>query len=382
MNVSGGLPLPVGPESRILVRANNWIGDVVLSTPALHALRVAFPGAELSVLAKPWVIPVLRHNPDIDRILIYDARGRHKGIRGVHRLALDLKKERFDCAILLQRAFEAAWISFLARIPVRIGYRTDGRSLLLTHSIRASREEFLVPRVEHNLSMLDAFGVPPADTKVVLNVGQGDLARARERLATLGVGREDVLFGLSPGATFGSAKRWLPERFASLSDRLAGAHRARGIVFGGPAERELGESVSRLASSSELVNLAGLTQLEEAIALIGSCGLFITNDSGLMHVAAALDVPLVAVFGPTDPRTTSPWSRRHVVVRKEGVCCSPCLKRECDVDHRCMRSISVDDVLGAAEGLVERYGWESVRGRQKRLEARSGRAVPVVILGE
>ena len=382
MNVSGGLPLPVGPESRILVRANNWIGDVVLSTPALHALRVAFPGAELSVLAKPWVIPVLRHNPDIDRILIYDARGRHKGIRGVHRLALDLKKERFDCAILLQRAFEAAWISFLARIPVRIGYRTDGRSLLLTHSIRASREEFLVPRVEHNLSMLDAFGVPPADTKVVLNVGQGDLARARERLATLGVGREDVLFGLSPGATFGSAKRWLPERFAALADRVTGARGAKGLIFGGPAERDLGEEIARTASGSGLLNLAGLTQLEEAIALIGLCGLFITNDSGLMHIAAALDVPLVAIFGPTDPRTTAPWSRRHVIVRKEGICCSPCLKRECDEDHRCMRSISVDDVLGAAERLVERYGWESVRGRQKRLEARSGRVVPVVILGE
>ena len=381
MNALGRLPLPVGPGSRVLVRGNNWIGDVVLSTPALRALHVAFPGAELSVLVKPWVIPVLKCNPDIHRILIYDARGRHMGIRGVNRLAMDLKRERFDCAVLLQRAFEAAWISFLARIPVRIGYRTDGRGLLLTHSIRASRERLLIPRVEHNLLLLEAFGVPPADREVVLRVGQADLAAAREKLAAFGIGREDVLYGLSPGATFGSAKRWLPERFAALADRVTGARGAKGLIFGGPAERELGEEIARTASGSGLLNLAGLTQLEEAIALIGLCGLFITNDSGLMHIAAALDVPLVAIFGPTDPRTTAPWCRRRVIVRKEGICCSPCLKRECDEDHRCMRSIEVHEVFDEADGLMETYGLDSVVRRESRLETSAGGPVPVVALG-
>ncbi|MEW6443343.1 MAG: lipopolysaccharide heptosyltransferase II [bacterium] len=364
---------------RILVRANNWIGDAVLSTPALHALRRAFPEAEISVLAKPWVIPVLRNNPDADRILLYDAGGRHKGVRGVNRLGSDLRGERLDCAILLQRAFEAAWIAFLARVPLRVGLRTEGRGCLLTHAIAVSREELLIPRAKHNLAMLQAVGIAPAAKGLVLRTNGPELEKARQRLAAIGVRPDERLYGLSPGAAFGPAKRWLPERFAAVAERLAALHHGRGLVFGGPGERELGERIAREAPGA--ANLAGTTTLDEAIALIGLCGLFITNDSGLMHIAAGLDVPLVAIFGPTDPRTTAPWSSRHRLVRKEGVCCSPCLKRECEQDHRCMRSISVEEVLAAAASVIEDYGWAALRERTRILEGALAQPIPVVTLG-
>lgn len=376
-------PFPVGriEGPRILVRCNNWIGDVVLSTPALRALRAHFPKAEISVLAKPWVIPILKHNSDIDRILVYDAGGRHRGLRGICRLGRDLRAQQFDAAFLFQRAFEAAWIARIGRIPVRVGYRTDGRGWLLTHAVPISREGLLVPRVEHNLGLLKAVGIPAASRELALAPGTSDLARARARLEGLGIGMDDRLFGLSPGATFGSAKRWPAERFAAAAEALAEPGRSRGIVFGGPAEKAIGEEVVRKAAKANLVNLAGNTDLEEAVALIGLCGLFLTNDSGLMHVAAALDVPLVAVFGPTDPRTTAPWSRRHVLVRKEDVCCSPCLKRECDRDHRCMTWITVEDVRFALSDLQERYGWNPLRARWAALQGGSDRTVPVIPLG-
>lgn len=376
---------PFGPggsePGRIFVRANNWIGDVVLSTPAFCALRARFPRAEISVLAKPWVVPILRHNPHIDRILLYDARGRHRGLLGVHRLGRDLRAGRFDTAFLFQRAFEAAWIARIARIPVRVGYGTDGRRWLLTHAVPASRDTLLVHRVEHNLSLLEAVGISPANRELVLSAGVADLDRAKARLEGFGIGMEDRIFGLSPGAAFGPAKRWPAERFSAIAEALSEQERSRGLVFGGPAEKNIGDEVVRNAPKARLVNLAGLTELEEAVALIGLCGVFVTNDSGLMHVAAALDVPLAAIFGPTDPRTTAPWSRRHVLLRMDGVRCSPCLKRDCDKDHRCMDLITVEDVRSALKDLQERYGWDPVHVRWAKLQGGSERTVPLVSLG-
>lgn len=378
-------PLPIASlaaeGARILVRSNNWIGDVVLSTPALRALRAHFPRAEISVLAKPWVIPILRHNPDIDRILLYDPRDRHRGLLGIHRLGLDLRAERFDAAFLFQRAFEAAWISCMARIPVRVGYGTDRRGWLLTHAVPLSRETLLVPRVEHNLGLLEAVGIAPSSRELVLAPGASALERAGTRLADLGIRTDDRIFGLSPGATFGSAKRWPAERFASAAEALAQHGRAKGLVFGGPAEKSIGDKVVRKGPKADLANLAGLTDLEEAVALIGLCGIFLTNDSGLMHVAAALDVPLVSIFGPTDPRTTAPWCRRHLLIRKEDVSCSPCLKRDCDRDHRCMMLVTVEDVRSALSALQEQYGWDPVQVRWSKLRGGSDRSVPVVSLG-
>jgi len=371
-------PLEIPDEGRILVRVNNWIGDVVTSTPALHTLRTAFPRATISALAKPWVVPILQYSPDVDRILVYDANERHHGLTGKARLAVDLRRQRFHTAILFQRAFEAAAISFASCIPNRAGYCTDGRSLLLTHRIQAEEAVFRLHRVDHNLEMLARMGIQISEKPLALPVGKKELERSGEFLREIGAGPDTRLFGLNPGAAFGTAKRWVPERFASLSDRISKHVGGMGLLFGSAREHELGERISGAAEAASLRNLAGATTLAEAIALIGLCGLFVTNDSGLMHVAAALDVPLIALFGPTDPNTTSPWCQRHRLLRMEGLYCSPCMQRECGEGHHlCMEGISTEDVFDACSELLGDEDFDSVEERQQRLVV-SPEPVPVV----
>ncbi len=337
---------------KILIRANNWIGDVVMSTPFLHCVRSAFPQAHIAVLAKPWVIPVLSSNPHIDEIVKFDSKGIHKGSRGILRLSRALKSDRFQAAILLQRAFQAALIAYLARVPIRAGYRTDARSSLLTHPVTPPRDN-LLHRVEHNLYLLSQLGIEASKKDLVLRVTRESVKQATERLEQLGIMPGHMLVGMSPGATNGTLKQWLPERFARVAADLVNRYGAKVMIFGAAHESQLGASVVAEASASGIYNLAGLTSLEEAIALIAHCGLFVSNDAGLMHVAAALHVPVVAIFGPSDHRVTAPWCTKKVVVRKEGLPCSPCLKKDtCPYDHRCMKDINADEVLAACEQLL------------------------------
>ncbi len=369
--------LQIDKNSKILVRANNWIGDVVLMTPALHSLRTAFPEASITVLAKPWVIPVLKNNSDINNILLYDDQSLHSGLRGTIRLASQLRGQGFHCAILFQRAFEAALLSFLARIPNRAGFTTDARGFLLTHKARPKKRDFSVHRVEHNQRLLAGLGLAPISTNPALPLSQESIRQAKQRLADLGVPANAFLFGLNPGATFGGAKRWPVARFAALSDQIVQAFGAKGIIFGGSSEKVLGDQVIKQLGGKDIFNLAGETSLSEAIALIGLCGLFITNDSGLMHIAAALDIPLVAIFGPTDYRTTSPWSNKYKLVRKTDLSCSPCMKRECPLDHhQCMEAITAQEVFDSVQRLLDQHPLNNVASRMETLKI-SERSVPV-----
>ncbi len=364
-------------HGKILVRSQNWIGDVVIATASFRCIRQSFRDSLISVVAKPWVIPILAHNPHIDEIIEYDGKGNHKGVRGLLRLARYLRTRRFQGAILLQRAFEAALIAFLARIPDRMGYTTDARGFLLTHKARCSKEEFRVPRLEHDLKLLKGFGLKVGEKELVLPIGQEQRGRAERRLRDLGFRLDEPLVGFSAGAVGSVLKRWYPERFAELAVRIRDAYPAKVLLFGAPDERELGEEICRMAANSGLVNLAGHTSLEEAIALIGLCGLFVTNDSGLMHVAAALDVPLVGIFGPTDPGRTAPWSKRFVLVRDEGVDCYGCRMRDCNHEHKCMEVISVERALQGVREVVGRYGMDTAGTRMDQLLV-SDRTVPVV----
>ncbi len=360
----------------LLVRCQNWIGDVVIATASLRCIRRSFPDSRISVLAKPWVIPVLAHNPDIDEIIEYDGKERHKGTRGKLRLARYLRTRRFQGAILLQRAFEAALIARLAGIPKRMGYATDSRGFLLTHKARSSREEFDVPRLEHDLRLLEGFGLKIGEKSLSIPIDREQKGRAEHRLREFGLSTEEPLVGFSPGAVGSVLKRWYPERFAELAVRIVEAHQAKVLLFGSANEQELGAEICRMASNRGVVNLAGRTSLEEAIALIGACGLFVTNDSGLMHIAAALDVPLVGVFGPTDPRRTAPWSKRYLLVRDEGVDCYGCKMRTCNQAHKCMDLITVDRVYRGVKEILGRYGMETAHTRMDQLSV-TARRVPV-----
>jgi len=336
---------------RLLIRSTNWIGDAVMTTPAVRAIRRNFGRAEISILVKPWVAPVFADSPHVDRLLIYDAAGRHHGSSGKLRLARELRRRRFDAAILLQNAFEAALITWLAGIPRRVGYKTDARGPLLTHGVRCTAAVKRVHQTRYYLTILEALGMSVGSQRLDLFLGPAGPERAGRILRARGVSPHQRLVGINPSATFGPAKQWLPESFARLADRIQEHLDARILMFGGPGDRQLGERIQQMAARP-MVNLCGRTSLEEAMALIQVCDLFISNDSGLMHVAAALDVPLIAIFGSTNPVATGPYSVNSRVLQA-SLPCAPCCRPTCPLGHmECMTRIDVETVFRSASDLM------------------------------
>jgi heptosyltransferase-2 len=336
----------------ILIRGTNWIGDVIMTLPAIGSVRKTFPSAKISVLAKPWVAEIYKICPDVDEIIIYNRPGVHDGITGIYRLAGELKSQGFDMAILLQNAIEAAIIAWLAGIPIRAGYNSDGRGLLLTHSVKRTNEIRKVHQVYYYLEMLKALGFQSAESDIRLKLNDDYLKITDNILEQHDVKKNSLLVGIAPGATYGPAKMWFPERFSAVADKLVNDFSARVMLFGSSGDSKRANLVQQ-HSKNDLINIAGKTSLKEAIALIARCNLFISNDSGLMHLAGALGIPLVAIFGSTNPVTTSPMGEKSVVIYKD-VPCSPCLKKICPTDFRCMDLISEDDVYDAAKNILGR----------------------------
>jgi heptosyltransferase II len=324
--------------SRILVRAPNWIGDAVMSLAAVRDLRRRnFPEARIEVLARPWVADLYGAVPEVD------------AVRRTARFREDVGALRgaFDAAVLLPNSFGSALQVFAAGIPERWGWATDGRGMLLTRkarvptaALRASSE------VYYYRSMLAALGLEvSAAPDVSLRPPAEWAARGAEIL-----GAEGPWIGVGAGAAFGSAKQWIPARFAAVADRIRRQTGARVAVLGGPAERATGEAIAAFIGEGARV-LCGETTLPELIGVLANLRLFLTNDSGPMHLASAQGVPVVAVFGSTDWHETAPIGTRHRVVR-EDVDCAPCKLRECPIDHRCMRLVTVEKVAAAAVEIL------------------------------
>ncbi len=338
---------------KIMVRATNWVGDVVLSLPALTALRARFPRAKIVVVAKPWVSELYWYHAAVSKLVVYDSAGEHKGWGGFRKLVQSLRAENFDTAVLFQNAFQAAWMAWRARIPVRIGYARDVRSGLLTDAAEVPAQAAYGHQVNYYLQLLFRTGLieePAPVEEIRLAVTETEKKWAERRLGTLGLGGPRVLVGLNPGAAYGPAKRWLPERYAALADRLENELHAHVLIFGSREERPLAEKIAQTMKHRPAI-LAGETTLRQLMALLAQCRLVVSNDSGPMHLAAALGVPLVAVFGSTDERVTGPVGRCVKIV-KRPVACSPCGLRECPIDFRCMTGVTVEDVLQSALDLV------------------------------
>ncbi len=337
---------------KILVRGPNWLGDAVMCEPALRGLRRLFPDAHITLLVKPAVVDLFAGHPALTRVLTYDTKGRHAGLSGKWALAGQLRRQGFDLAVLFQNAFEAAFLTFLAGVPRRYGYATDGRSLLLSDPVAVPDRSMLVHQVRYYWDLLKPLGLtgdPPAPELVVLPEEEQAMAG---RFVQSGLTATDVVVGINPGSTYGEAKRWLPERFADVTERLCrtirespGQH-VSVVIFGAKGEEPLGEEIAGRLSSRSLV-LSGATTIRELMAAVKRCSVLLTNDTGPMHMAAAFQVPVVAIFGPTDWRTTSPFGSAHAIVR-QPVDCAPCLLRECPIDHRCMTRVTVDQVYEAA----------------------------------
>ena len=322
---------------RLLVRAPNWLGDAVLSLPAVRDLRRNFPLARIEVLARPWVAPLYGAVREVDAVI--ESRGVGADARAVR---------GFAAAALLPNSFASALTAWRAGIPERWGYATDLRGPLLTRRARVSARARGRSQVYYYRAMLGAIGLDVAtEPDAALRCPEDWAARGA---ALLGDGGAPWI-GLNPGAVFGPAKRWVPERYAAAGELLARRMGARVAILGGADERALGDTIAAGMRAPVRV-LCGQTTLPELVGVLSRLRLLLTNDSGPMHVAAALGVPLVAVFGPTDWRETAPVSGRHRLVR-EPVHCSPCLLRECPIDHRCMRRIGVDRVVREAQALLD-----------------------------
>ena len=341
--------LPQEGLNKILIRGTNWIGDAVMTLPAVASVRAAYPKAHLAILAKPPVTEIYRLFSAADEIIPYEKK--FDTIPGVFHLANTLRKKKFDAAILLQNAIEAAIMTLAAGIPLRAGYNSDGRGFLLTHAIRRTKDIFKVHQIHYYLEMVKALGCADVHRAMHLETLISPAAAKEVLQQYLPDGSRNII-GIAPGATYGPAKKWLAERYAAAADKLSMDLKAQTILFGGEGDLETAEQVRKQAHTS-LINLAGRTTLRETIYLISQCQLFLSNDSGLMHVAGALNIPTVAIFGSTNPVTTSPPGENTILVRKP-VSCSPCLKKTCPTDFRCMTMITVDDVVEAANILLSK----------------------------
>jgi len=329
---------------RILVRASNWVGDAVMCVPALQALRERFPQAYIAILARPWVADLYAREPFCDELIPYNLPRGTKGLYKKWLFARRLSKYAFDCAILLPNAFEAAALARIAGIPARIGYSREGRGWLLTHPIPIPNRGETPPHQRfYYLELLKR-------ATLIREYSDNDPIRL-SGWANIPV--QEGKIGVSPGAAYGGAKRWIPERFAAAAVSIARERQGSVAVFGSKDEFPICEIVRRNVELAgvQCKNFAGATTLAEFIMLAASCEVFVTNDSGPMHIASALGVPTVAVFGATDEFATGPTGEHSRVVRVP-VECSPCLRRECPIDHRCMTAVSADAVADVALSLI------------------------------
>jgi heptosyltransferase-2 len=351
---------------KILVRVPNWVGDAVMAIPALESIRRTHANDEICVLARPVVADLFSGQPLADRILEYDFRGRHRGWLGREKLIAELREEKFNAAVLLQNAFEAAWLAWRAGIPERIGYARDARGPLLTKAVPMPRAgEILKHESHYYLELLHRAGwseasrvIPP----IRLVVTDAAHTAAESVLRSAGARENTWRCAISPGASYGAAKCWPPERFALLADRLVSESGANVIFFGTSGEKEIAGYI-RSNMKSRAISLVGETSMRDLGALFASCSVFIGNDSGAMHVAAATGIPVIGIFGSTDPEGTAPVTEQFTLIR-EAVSCSPCFLRRCPVDHRCMDRISVDSVFAAAMQLKNSQKNLSVRGAE------------------
>ncbi len=330
-----------------------------MALPALRAVRAKFADAHIAIVARPYVADIYRGQGVCDELIAYDPRGAEKGIGGRERLAERLRAGKFDAALLLQNAFDAAWLAWRAGIPERIGYARDGRGILLTKSIAVPKggeipahEQFYYLELVRRAGWAERI---EGESEISLAISREAVEAAEEKLIAAGVrsrsnGSAPLRVAIGAGASYGSAKCWLPGRFAEVANRLVSESDAEIILFGAAGETAVSNAIVA-GMKRKPIDLTGKTAIAELPALLSRCQLFIGNDSGAMHVASAVGLPVVAIFGPTDPFGTAPVTPKCTIVQQKPYC-SPCFLRRCPTDHRCMRQVSVESVTTAARGWL------------------------------
>jgi heptosyltransferase-2 len=340
------LPSDIPPQDlkpfRILIRSSNWLGDAVMSVPAVRAIKSGRPDARITIAAPSRIASMWKLVPEVNEIVPLPNESLLATVRSIRR------QPRFDVAILFPNSLRTALEMWLSGVPRRVGYRGHFRSWLLNQIMpEPRRPEPVVHQADRYLRIAQEAGAETPNAQSRMLSGLNVQVPSSDQTSNV---RHQTLLGLCPGAEYGPAKRWLPERFAEVAAAVSVKLSAQWILFGTPKDITIGETIARTLGDS-CVNRIGQTTLGQLIDELRECRLLLTNDTGTMHLASLLGVPTVAIFGSTDPRLTRPLGDRHIIVRHQ-VECSPCFLRECPIDFRCMRAVSVQEVTDTVLSIL------------------------------
>ena len=327
---------------RILIVEVNWLGDVLVSTPAIKALRGKFPDSFIACLIVPRVKEVLKGNPNIDRLIVYDEAGLHKGLFGKIGLVRELRENNFDLAVLFHRSFTRAMIVYAAGIPERLGYSTLKRKYLLTKPLPMPDKDSS-HRVDYYLDLVKPLGCGTQDRFYEFFTSADDEEYIESFLEREGIVPGDFVVCLNAGGNW-FPKRWPKENFALLADRLINEYKAKVIFSGSEQDVELVEEILRQMTYKPVI-AAGYTSLKQSACLFRKADLLISSDSGPLHIAAGVGANIIGLFGPTSHLVTAPIGKGRISsIHKDIVCTVPCYDKKC-VENKCMWEISVEDVL-------------------------------------
>lgn len=353
---------PGSVPARLLIRAPNWLGDAVMALPALAAIRAALPETHIAIAAIETIAPVFHENTPASPNQVLTISDRSNEVKAI-------REEAFDAVLLLPNSFRSAWNARRAAIRERWGFATSFRGFLLTRRVAVPRGR--VHQSAYYLELIRGLGFDGVESIPRIIVRSETAARASELLAKSGVSPSTTLVGFAPGAAYGHAKRWLPARVAEVVTRVARERGGVSVLVGAHADRDAGREIeSSLPVGVSVVNLIGRTDLRQLSGVLARCSAFVSNDSGAMHLAAAVGVPVAAIFGPTDERVTAPLGDHDVILRE--VFCRPCMLRDCPIDHRCMKRITSDQVFEAVAARISTAELPSARASRQAAEAMPG----------
>lgn len=343
---------PSPPPKNILLKMPNWIGDLVMATPTIADVRKRFPDARITVMCQSNVAPLLKNDPSVNEVYSYK---RPSGwIRRLEHsdVIQEIQRNNYDLGILFTHSFSSAWWLWRGGVKNLIGFSGNLRSWMLKKAVPFPAQMKTQHLVLTYKELLKPLGIPISNTPPALYISPEEEHAAKELLSLSGIPKGAIVVGMNPGAAYGSAKCWPPEQFTELSLKLLQHQNLYLLYIGDAPGTPLVDSICDKLPKERVINLAGKTSLRELISIIQCCSVFLTNDSGPMHIASALNIPLVALFGSTDDTRTGPYGTSGIVIHKH-VACSPCYKRVCPIDFRCMTQITVNEVYYALLKFIE-----------------------------
>ncbi len=336
---------------KIIVRMPNWLGDAVMATPLLEDLRNKFPSAFITVMAIDKVAPLFQKDERINEVFSFSKPSGSLFLRRKEgkNIIATINAGKYDTGILLTNSFSSAWWFYRGNIQIKVGFKSDFRNCMLNVKVPFPKKRKEMHLVDTYKMLLRPFGIINSTSRPTLFIGCDEVNEAKARLSLLGFKEDMNLIGINSSAAYGPAKCWPEENFRELLEKLLEDEKNFIIFFGDAKSYDLNQNITH-GFNQRLANLAGMTTLRQLMAMISVVDVFITNDSGPMHIAAALKRPLVALFGSTDDKVTGPYNTGIVIHKR--VECSPCFKRVCPIDFRCMKRIKSQEVFEEVNRLL------------------------------